>query len=248
MRTKILVLSSILIFPFLSCQKENNDTTDKLENKIKRKLHYNFIEDKAPLWVSEYQYDNEANLEKIYYYSGSYPDKAYEYELFEYNSNNKTMNKLTYHYANDSIGWILHDSTYYSYKNGMLINEETYYITTSSDHIFYKYKYENSKLIKKYKYYNQQLENYTIYDYSGGFCVKETMFKDSLCINLYDYTIHHYENDILTKSEIFSNNNKKNQIITYTYDDKGNLSIEESRQVDFSIVKPLFYVIRYEYY
>lgn len=248
MRTKILISSMLLAFSFLSCQNENNDSTDKLENKIKRKLQYNFIEDKTPLWISEYQYDNEAKLEKIFQYSGIDTNKAYEYELFEYDSNNKTRNRLTFHYANDSIGWILHDSTHYSYENGKLIKEEISYFTISSDHIIYKYKYENSNLIKKYKYNNQQLENYIIYDYSGSLCIKETTYKDSLGINLYDYTIHYYEDGILSKSEKYSSNNNKKQIISYTYDNKGNLIIEESKQVDFSIDKPLYYVIRYEYY
>jgi len=254
MRTIILVLSLIFVFSLLSCDEYTpSQPEENSEAKIKRKLFYDYIEDTIPLRILEYKYDNEMKLERIYHCPGScYPesciDRALVYELFEYNKDNEMVNKYTYYYANDSLGWLLSDSTHYSYENGNIILEETFYFTIYSDHICYKYKYENSHLIKKYKYYNQQLQNYTIYDYSGGLCVKETMFKDSLGINLYEYTIHHYENGILIKSEKFDNKNNKIQLITYTYDDKGNLTIEESKQLDLSIVKQLFYVIRYEYY
>lgn len=233
---------------FLSCQKDDSEISASLEKMINRKLYFEFIEDKEPIWVSEYHYNNEAKLDTIYYYSGQNLEKAYQFELFRYNSVNEIVNKLTFHYANDSIGWLLHDSTYYGYENGKLILEETLFFTLSSDHILLKYEYENSKLIRKYNCSEQQLLSCWTYDYSGDLCVKESMFLDGLCENLYDYTIHIYEDGLLMKSEKYKSNDALKQIIIYTYDEKGNLIIEESKKIDFSLTRPLDYVYRYEYY
>ena len=77
--------------------------------------------------IYEYQYDNEMRLDRISYYSGNDPDESYQYELFEYNTNDEIETRLVYSYANDSIGWVLTDSTYYRYENGNLIHEVTYH-------------------------------------------------------------------------------------------------------------------------
>jgi hypothetical protein len=248
MKTTMLVLDLVLIFSLLSCIEGTIVSPEKNSNAIiKRKSFYNYVEDKIPYKTYEYLYDDEGKLQKIYHYLGNHSSKAYGYELYRYTSDNKIINRITYSYANDSSGWILHDSTYYSYYNGRLMGEETFYFTVSLDSVAYKYEYENSHLIRKFKYYNHQLESYTRYDYSGNFCIKETMFSDSLGLDTMEYIIHQYENGILFKSEKFIDNNKI-QIITYTYDDKGNLIIEEAKQTDFTIVRPMYYVIRYEYY
>lgn len=244
MRTTMTALSLIFIFSLLSCDEDTTSQPEKnSEAKIKRKLFYNYIEDTTPIRIYEYQYDNAMKLERIYHYRGNCPDTAYGYELFEYTMNNEMVNKYTYHYASDSLGWLLYDSTHYSYENGKIILEETFYFTSSSDHIISKYEYENLNLIKTYKYLNQQLEDYTIYDYSGDLCVKESTFSDSLGLDLKEYILHYYENGILAKSEKYTGNNNKIQIITYTYNDAGNLIIEESKGTEFPVVKPMDYVI-----
>ncbi|MEW6507234.1 MAG: hypothetical protein AB1432_05755 [Bacteroidota bacterium] len=249
MKTTMLVLDLVLIFSLLSCIEGTIVSPEKNSNAIiKRKSFYNYVEDKIPYKTYEYLYDDEGKLQKIYHYLGNHSSKAYEYELYRYTCDNKIINRITYSYANDSSGWILYDSTYYSYYNGRLKGEETFYFTVSLDRVAYKYEYENSHLIRKFKYYNHQLESCTMYDYSGGFCIKETMFSDSLGIDTMEYIIHQYENGILIKSERFIGNGRKIQIITYTYNDKGNVIIEEAKQTDFTIVKPMYYVIRYEYY
>ena len=42
--------------------------------------------------------------------------------------------------------------------------------------------------------------------------------------------------------------NQNFQVITYTYDIAGNLIIEESIKTEFTVVAPIEYVYRYEYY
>jgi hypothetical protein len=247
MNTITSVLLITFIFTILSCDKVDVvEPGNNAESKVKRKLYYNYITDEIPFKTSEYLYDNEKRLERINHYSGS-SSNTFGYEIFEYSSDNKIINRLTYQYTNDSIVWVLYDSTYYSYYNERLMNEETLYFSSSSDYISYKYEYENSYLVRKFKYYNYQLESYTKYDYSEGFCIKETMFSDSVGLNTIEYLIHHYENGVLLKSERFISNGNNIQIITYTYNEEGNLTIEEAKQTDFTVVKPMYYVIRYEY-
>jgi hypothetical protein len=248
MKTKNIILL-LVCFSVLSCSKETgNEPGIFTEIRIKRKLFYDNIEDTIPKKILEYQYNNQKELEKIYHYLGNDLTKYNICELFVYNIDSKPFNKLTYHYANDSLGWVLTDSTEYRYQDKKLIYEITYYLGTSDDTIAYKYLYEKSNIIEKRKYYNQEFENLTKYEYSEDLCTKEFIFTDSIGLNQIEYTIHSYSNRILSKSEKFLNNNSNIQIITYTYNNEGYLIIEQSEQTDFTITKPLDYVIRYEYY
>jgi len=249
MNTMKLVLNVIMIFSMIACEDGKESQLNKhSEAKIKRKLIYGSIADTIPLAIHEYQYDNEMKLEKIWYCSRNCTDMPYKYELFKY-SGNEIVNKITYYYANDSLGWLLQDSTHYSYENGKIILEEKFYFVDRTlyykDHI--EYVYEDSKLKKKYVYSHKHFEHYIDYEYSGSFCIKETIFQDSLGTKMYSYTNHYYENDKLVKSERFSNNGLI-QVIIYTYDEKGNLIIEESKKVNPDVVAMLDYVYRYEYY
>ena len=250
MKTSTYIIAFIIAFLFalLSCNDSSFTQPEINSNsRIKKKFYYNYIEDNTPLKTYEYSYDNELNLEKIYHYLGNQPSVAYEYELYQYNSDKNINNRLTYSYVNNTNGWILADSTYYSYSNGILLREETFYFTTTGDNIVIVYEYDNSKVIKKFKYYNRQLENYTKYIYTEDFCTQEIMFSDSLETDTTEYIINYFENNILSSSEKFIDNNKV-QVTTYTYDGNNNLTIEEARQIDLTIVRPLYYVIRYEYY
>jgi hypothetical protein len=60
--------------------------------------------------------------------------------------------------------------------------------------------------------------------------------------------VHTYDKNTRTKSEKFLNNNSLIQVITYTYDNDGRLSIEQSEQTDYPVTVQLDYVIKYEYY
>ena len=249
MKALISTLSTVFVLALFSC---NQDITNQLkENKeylIKNKLYYNYIEDTIPVKIYTYLYDNERKLEKIYNYPGNRPEFAYGYILFEYSFNDELVNKYTYHYANDSIGWLLHDSTHYSSEYGRITQEETFYFTVSSDRVLYNYEYQNSNLIKIYKYANQHLDDYILYEYSGNLCMKESTYSDSLGYNLEQFILHYFIDSILTKSEKYTGDSNKIQIITYTYDNEGNLIIEEAEGTEFPVVKSMDYIIRYEYY
>ena len=243
---KITILLSLIVFiSYFSCSRDDIVTPEKALLKIK--YWYHSINDTIPIRTSEYQYDNRKRLEKINYYKRN-TDTLFIYDLFEYTMNNELVNKYTYHYANDSLGWLLSDSTHYGYENVKLILEETYYPPPNSYQVSFQYEYENSKIVKKYRYVSQQFLHCITYDYANEVCIKETRFTDYNLNVIGDYTIHYFDEELLLRSEKYTPQNQNFQIIAYTYNDAGNLIIEESKGTEFPVAKPMDYVIRYEYY
>jgi len=233
------------MFSYYSCSKDDIVTSEKA--LLKSKLWYHSINDMIPIVTSEYQYDNDKRLEKINHYKKN-SDTLFKYESFYYNSDYKIETRLEYSYANDLFGWVLTDSSYYSYENDKLIYEKIYYPPPNSYQISYKYEYENSKIIKKYRYDNQQFVWCITYDYANDVCIKETRLADYNLTLIAGYIIHLYEEDFLIRSEKYTSQNQNFQVITYTYDVAGNLIIEESKETEFKVEAPLEYVYRYEYY
>lgn len=229
MKTITYSLLIILISFMTSCNED--DPIKHRELRIKRILTYNVITNEVPYRIQEYQYDSYNRLEKITEGDMIYDTFHYKDNLLEY--------KKTYHYANDSLGWLLVDSISYQYKNGELISEK-------SGSTIIKYIYDNSKLIRKNTYGGQIFDSSILYEYSGDLCTKETYFSDSLDLHIGKETVHHYEMKKLSLSESFFSNGTKYQIINYTYDDKGNLLIEEAVGL-WELPGRIDYVKRYEY-
>ncbi len=183
-------------------------------------------------------------LNKILHY-WQISDEPNYHDLFEYNANNEISYRLGYSYPNDSLGWVLNDSTHYYYGNGELIQKETLYFS-SKYLIRYCYEYENANLIKEYRYDNQQLLDYIEYDYNNNLCIKESLYTENGHLN--HYIINHYDNVFKIKSDYFTEANKLIRVISYIYDFSGNLLIEESKKVSMTSSANLDYLIRYEYY
>lgn len=244
MRIIKLLLSIAVIILCNSCRKDVIAPDNAL---LKTKLWYNSINDATPFRTHEYQYDNSGRLDRINHSGGS-PFKTYGYELFEYTMNNELVNKHTYHYCCDSLGWLLSDSTHYGYENGKLILEEIYYPPPNPYQVSFQYQYDNSNLVRKYRYDTQNFEYCIKYDYSDGVCTRETMYSDINLSSVWNYTIHHYDGGFLIRSEKYSSQNQNFQVITYSYNKTGNLIMEESIKTDFTVVAPVEYLCRYEYY
>ncbi len=242
---KVLHISLIVIISFSSCVKEETEIPESV--LLKSKTWYQTINDEIPIMSSVYEYDADDRLEYINHYRGN-TDTMHRYESFGYNGEHNIETRLKFSYANDSIGWMLTDSTYYHYENGELIQEETIYPLPNSYHVSYHYEYENSEVSRKCRYDNQQIEYCFVYEYADGVCVKETRFGGTNLDVVNGYTTHSYEEDRLIKSEKYTSQNNNFQIITYKYDDSGNLIVEESVKTDFTVVAPVAYVYRYEYY
>jgi hypothetical protein len=167
--------------------------------------------------------------------------------MFAYNSSNQIINKSSCHYVGDSIPFMKDDSTVYIYENSLLVKEETFYFP-SFDRNLFTYDYKNSLLIRRCHFYNQQWGSFTLYDYSGNLCTIETMYDDTINKRIVHYTEHSYENNKLKITDVFDRNGLHIQQIIYTYDEKGNLIVEESKQMSDEITRFLAYVYRYEYY
>jgi hypothetical protein len=240
----LLLIVTFNIFCY-SCSKDDIVTPDKALLKVK--YWYHSVNDTIPIRRHEYQYDNSKRLERINHY-GKNTDVMIIYELFKYNIDNEMENKYTYSYCCDSLGWLLDDSTHYSYENGKLILEETYYPPPNDYQVSVHYEYDGSKVTKETRYDHSGFAYCIEYLYNNEVCVKETRYSDLEMEYMSGYTKHFYNGNLRIRTERYTSQDHNFQIITYTYDVNGNLITEESIKTDFTVVAPIEYFYRYEYY
>ena len=232
-------------FTVSSCNKDNVVNPERA--LLKTKYWYVTVNDTIPLKTTNYQYDNYKRLERINHYVRD-SDTMLVYEIFEYNTDNDNVNKYIYHYANDSIGWLLNDSTHYIYENGKLIEEVIYFPAPNAYQVSYQYEFDNLMIKRKYRYDNHQFVLCILYEYENGVCIKETRFSDRELNVIDGYTIHYHDDELLIRSEKYTSQDQNFQIILYSYDPNGTLLTEESIRTDFTVVAPIEYFYRYEYY
>ena len=228
-----------------SCTK--NDVFNPEAALLKTKYWYLTRYETIPYKTTKYKYDSHRRLERINHYTKD-SDLLLIYELLEYNADNEIVNKYTFHYANDSIGWLLNDSSEFTYDNGELIEEMTCYPSPNSYRVSFYYEYDHSLVISKARYDNGKFEYCIQYEYENGICTKETRYSDIDLSIMAGYTIHYYEDELLIRSEKFTSQNQNFQVILYSYDPHGNLTTEESVGTYFPVVAPVEYFYRYEYY
>jgi hypothetical protein len=161
---------------------------------------------------------------------------------------NQLKTKLIYSYANDSTGWVLDDSCSYNFENNLLVLEENYYPYPNDYHVSYRFEYENSKIVRKNNYTNEQFESSVLYEYENNICIKETRFRDFELTNIDSYLLNYYEGNFLIRSERYDWQNRKFQVITYTYDNAGKLITEEANKTDWTVVASMEYFLLFEYY
>jgi hypothetical protein len=227
-----------ILFSFLviSCIDENEQ---KPQTRLIRKI---LVESpvSAQKMVWEYHYDLSGRLDKIT--SGDWFEEKYIYDKFD-----QIINKKIYNYANDELGWVVVDSVVYTYANGKLTEEFRYNgLNEFNQHV--KYEYENSKLTKKTSYFTESEYSIIYYEYSGQLCFKETMGSGSKDT---DFIAHYYSEGKLQLSERYyirydGSNNLLQQII-YTYNEKGDLVLEEAVQIEQELVANLNYILMFEY-
>jgi hypothetical protein len=163
MRKIILLLIFTINIFFYSCSKDEIVTPDKALLKVK---YWSIsINDTIPSLRYEYQYDNSKRLERINQYIVKNDEMVF-YEIFKYNIDNKLESKYNYIYEGS-----LHDSTHYSYENGMLILEELHYPTLDYQFSTH-YEYDGSKITKVTLYDNHGDVSYVKLLYDNEVCVK----------------------------------------------------------------------------
>lgn len=236
---RIRAISYLIILTFLyhSCKEET--IYEPGRTRLKQKLEFDYKTSEIPKTTWEYHYDRFHRLEKV-------TQNDWFEEKYFYDEDNTLENKKTYYYANDSLGWLLNDSTVYRYSNGNLTEELKY-----SQFYFYRnvYEYDDSNLKTKINYIDGNISQITRYEFSNGLCLKEIINNGNIDVQL---ITHQYSEQKLIKSEMYQINphfstNKLLQQINYTYDENGDLKLEESIQIEPELVKDFSYIFVYKY-
>jgi hypothetical protein len=84
-----------------------------------------------------------------------------------------------------------------------------------------EYIYDNFKRPVKINHFIKNTDTIFRYEYSDNLCIKENRFIDLDLTATGGYTLHFYEEDVLTRSEKYTLQNYNFQVITYSYDVAG---------------------------
>ena len=244
MKYTFLLFASIL---FLSCSDEQllnpilfspGGTT----SGVKSKTYYSTFDSNQVLRTEDFEYNNDGQLQKKNYYGGN-REMLYQYELFIYN-NNKLIYKLNYYKnINSPTGFILIDSTIYSYAGNFLISEiNTFPYGNNFESI--NYEYGGRYVIKKTKYHNDELDSYTTYHYKDGKLYREiNYYKDNSVTESLEYK---YKDVLLIEKIYYTFRNEAKRRISYSYNRDRKLILEKVDELlIFSSSLP--YVVKYEY-
>lgn len=228
MKTILFFIFAVLFF---ACK---DDVVPEPQTRLIRKIEKPSVTSDFVKAIWEYHYDKYQRIDRITI--GDWNEQKYIY-----NNDNQLVIKKTFHDG------ILNDSTTYKYSNGKLIEEMTYYPLNQTYQV--NYEYDSSNLIRKTELRNENDIWVTNYDYSNGLCFKETLGNG---IVDFSFTVHYYFEGKLKFSEMYQINphfstNKLLQQINYTYNENGDLILEESIQVELELVKNLNYAFVYEY-
>jgi hypothetical protein len=228
-------------FTFIACSKEELPS----RSLLKSKECYYPVMDSLPYFTFRYFYDEHENLVRINRCRSNTED-ADRFEEYEYDRSGNRMVKMNYFYANDSVGWYLHDSTRYKYENRLLNQEDTWY-SISNNHWSKIYTYSGTLLTHVHSYSNGVLDSYIVYEYSAGKCVKESLFFGERP-TLIEYRIYEYEQGYLKRSSLLNRDEIIVQNVKYSYDSLGRLILEEALGTEYLVASPVYYVYKYEYY
>ncbi len=235
---KFLIPSVVLLFLF-SCGKESFDNSS--QGLIKRKLFFRNINDTSANSVDEYHYNLVGQLKEI--------SSKYRTQLFYYNRNNYLEARLTYNISGENK--IISDSTFFRYESGQLISEETTYPPNREQYKII-YEYNGSELFREKHYLDGVFLSMTAFEYVAGRCRKESVYTDSLGIQLSQTVEYAYDkNELSMKTlRLGSGTLAGTPILVtyYHYDGLGNLLLEYGVQVEGVVNIALEYCYRFEYY
>lgn len=233
------LLVALVFLVFFSCEKDSVE--DTYQGRIKRVKYYNSIQDTIVRAIEEYRYDSNNRLIAIESNGGSVK--------FEYNANNQLIRKC---YINDNPDF--NDTITYIYKDGKLVVElqpSDRVNSTSFRMLKTSYEYEKEKLVKMKRYRDAVFEQLSIYEYKDDLLKKESVYYDSLGVDLI-YTRSHYydEHKKLSFTTCMMHSrwqgNAWMQTIYYFYNQHGDLDLEYAEQSDY-ISAWIKYCRRYEY-
>lgn len=223
-----IVLSLIL----LSCRKEEININQEVS--LKRKLEFDSKTSVIPKARWEYHYDAFQRLSHVI-------QNDHIETRFIYDDENKLINKKSF-YLEDNY---LIDSTVYLYSYEELTEEVKYNKTNEPYRTIYEYN--NSNITKKTEYRGDKILTITIYEYNNGLCIREVMNNGRIDTQ---FITHQYSDNELIVSSVYVINPNANTLIQqifYTYDEEGNLILEESIQMTPELVNDLNYIFVYKY-
>jgi hypothetical protein len=207
-RLSLLGICGLLLFVFLSCQKDTIEFSTLPTNaKLKQVLLFSNIDSQEPISiVDEYEYNDKGLISKVsspMYDNGTIVG-THKYDIYEYNSSDQLTKILNYNgNINSPTGFINLKNTFYLYSaDGKKIKETTEYPFANLSE-YSDFEYKDNQLVKIKKFSNNQLENYIEYQYDkSGRLIKELFYAfDDKCLT---YTIHTYSGPLQIKSELFS--------------------------------------------
>jgi len=244
MKYLIFLFTSLLL---LSCSDEQMTNPiispiDEATVGVKSKTFYPSLESNQILSIEDFEY-TDGQLQKKVYFSENRVLISH-YELFSYDNNGKLLYKLNYHNnTNSPTGFILLDSTTYSYSGNVFISEK---ITFPYANYYekYNYEYDGKYIIKKTKYHNEELESVIAYEYRNGKLQKETLYDKTENVIYIDKYV--YEEKRLIEILRYSNNGELLTKINYNYNTEGKI-ILENVEVIAMYLSIHSHIIRYEY-
>ena len=244
MKYLVFLFASLLVFACTNEQISNPiiSPIDESTIGVKSKVFYAYLESKQMLSIEDFEYDKLGLLHKKNYYGGN-REMIYHYELFNYDNNN-LISKLNYHSnINSPTGFILLDSTIYSFSGNILIAEKKYF-PFAYYYEKYDYEYDEKYLIKKTKYHNSELETFIDYEYEDEKLQKETLYDKTGNVIYIDK--YFYEENCLMEIHRYSKNGELLTKTTYNYNTEGK-RIVENIEVIAMYLSIHSHIIRYEY-
>jgi hypothetical protein len=241
----ILLLASIITLSYSNGQtiKSIISPTDEETSGVKSKVFYSSLESKQIMSIEDFEYNANGLLIKKIYYGGD-RETIYHYELFFYNNNGTLNYKLNY-YSNikSPTGYILMDSTNYSYSVNLLTTENINY-PLANYYDKYSYEYDGKHLIKKTIDHNKNFESSITYECQDGKILKERNCSKDRCIT--STKEYKYKDSALVEIVCYTSSHEAQRRIEYSYNESGKLSVEKVDELlIYSSARP--YVVKYLY-
>ena len=234
MRTIINILILFSLVLFANCEKETFEINTQKQAEgsgiLKQKIFVSDVNSNQAQATINYEYFDNGKLKKTSYSHSDGVDLSYS--DYEYNNDNQLEKIIKYTANSDpAVGFVNLTSHAFEYSiNGLKIKETiTHPVTGTSEHITFKYNSEQY-LIKEFHYDsdNQAYRHYAFkYDEFGNLLKQTT---SSATGEQTGETLHYYRDNMLVKSDVYILGKDKVHLeeIIKTYDADNNLIMLQS--------------------
>lgn len=219
---------------FSSCEKEtfeiNTSKQPEGTGVLKQKIFVSDVNSNEAQASINYEYFDNGNLKKTIF---SHNDEAIlSYSDYEYNNENQLEKIIQYNAnSNSTSGYLVLTVQKFEYLANGLKSKEiiNHPVIGTSDYITFEYNNEDELIKKSYYNSDNQLNNYYTFKYDEfGNILKGTGY--SGIDEETGETLHYYLNNMLYKSDVYILGKDKVHLeqILKTYDDENNLIMLQS--------------------